>query len=377
MLNAFLHRALEAVFHDVTVANEGEHAEVERVQGPYTTSWRIREGGPRGEQYIVRCPCCGDRKGHLYISYLSYARPVVDGAELAVGPLLAKCFRRDCMADRSKREVVESRIATGMACVGDGMETSSSVVVPGSWQAEEPADAPGPPTLERIRSWLPGFNWCTEGMPPDVEEYLAQRGVSSRDTEMFRIGWGPVTLPRSGKMLLGGLPHVLFPVWMNNALRGIQARCLDKYLTGDGLRYWLHPGMRKSTVVYNLDNARDCGMAVVCEGVFDVISVGRPGVCLFGHKPSATQKALLSTVGKGLVWLPDTDVRPDLDTVAKAREQCAEWNADRVFPLGAHVVVLPAKDAGEMSRQAIWECIFSQVTQDMQEFLMSRVVGML
>jgi len=44
------------------------------------------------------------------------------------------------------------------------------------------------------------------------------------------------------------------------------------------------------------------------------------------------------------------------------------------FPLGAHTVVLPAKDAGEMCRQDVWAAIFEQVPEAMQDYLLARVV---
>ena len=63
-----------------------------------------------------------------------------------------------------------------------------------------------------------------------------------------------------------------------------------------------------------------------------------------------------------------------LNAIDIANKQVAEWNAAGVFPKGAHVVVLPAKDAGSMTRQAIWETIMQQVPQPMQECLLKEVV---
>ena len=167
---------------------------------------------------------------------------------------------------------------------------------------------------------------------------------------------------------------MLFPVVKNGKLAGVQARCPSCYLKENGIKYWFHSGFRKKTVVFNLDIARQIGCGVLCEGVFDVASIGKPGVCVFGHTPSITQKRMLAANLQGLIWCPDTDVSPTLDAIAIATQQAAEWNSAGVFPKGAHVVILPAKDAGSMTRQAVWEAILQQVPQDTQDWLLKDVV---
>jgi hypothetical protein len=54
-------------------------------------------------------------------------------------------------------------------------------------------------------------------------------------------------------------------------------------------------GMRKSTLLYNLDNAINQEVLVVCEGPADVWSVGPSGVAIFGSDCSYNQ---LTTIGK-------------------------------------------------------------------------------
>jgi hypothetical protein len=167
---------------------------------------------------------------------------------------------------------------------------------------------------------------------------------------------------------------VLFPVLRNGKLVGVQARCPAQFLEAEGIKYYFHPACRKKTVVFNLDIARQLGIGVLCEGVFDVASIGKPGVCVFGHTPSITQKRLLAANLQGLIWLPDTDISPTLDAPVIARSQIAEWNAAGVFPKGAHLVILPAKDAGSLTRQQVWETILQQVPPDMQECILHEVV---
>ena len=385
MLNELLYKALKASFGTVLVENEGVPADitVDRSSG-YDTAWYIKDGDDHGEQYRVNCPICRGRDGgrdykhHLYISYLSYVRPVVNGEELALGPLLAHCFRRDCMSDTNNRKVVEQMIMAGMACVGDGMSTSAALVVQRPEEVQRDLKVSNQVSLDGIRTWVPGFNWCTDGMDQSIAEYLSDRGVTEDMLYRFGIGWGQVVTPRTGRLLNNGVPWVIVPVVMNGVLRGVQARCPDRFLQdGDSMKYWLHPGMRKKTVVYNYDSARELGVGVLCEGVFDVFKVGAPGVCCFGHIPSTLQLQLLSSLDKGLVLLPDTDPHADFDTVSEACSMASQWNSDGVFPLGAHVVKLPAKDAGEMDRRSVWAAIMDQVGPEIRPYLEEKVIDKL
>ena len=385
MLNELLYKALEASFGSVLVENEGTPADItlDRSSG-YETAWYIKDGDDHGEQYRVNCPICRgrdggkDRKHHLYISYLSYARPVVNGRELAVGKLLAHCFRRDCMSEFANRRLVAQMIMAGMACVGDGMQTSTAILLERSQETEQEVKTSSSISLEGIRTWVPGFNWCSTGMDPCIAEYLTSRGITQDMAYQFGIGWGQVVTPRTGRLLNNGVPWVIVPVIMNRELRGIQARCPDQFLAeGDSMKYWMHPGMRKKTVVYNLDSARDLGVGVLCEGVFDVFKVGAPGICCFGHTPSTLQLQLIAGLDQGVVLLPDTDPHADFDTVEEAYGLAMRWNTDGVFPKGAHVVKLPAKDAGEMDRRSVWAAIMDQVGSEMREYLENKVMDKL
>lgn len=382
MLNSKLHEALLKAFGSVVVENEGVQADIEMdYSSIYGTAWRVADGGEHGEQYRVNCPYCMSREGepdrnhHLYISYLSYARPVLNGVKLMQGQLMAHCFRRDCMSDKGNREDLARRIGYGMSLAGcdqDGMDVELGVQT----ADESPYTVSDDMSLEGLRTWVPDFHFCDEGdMDSDIEEYLFdKRGLDMPTVCRFRLGWGKVKTPRTGKLLGNGVPWVITPVVMNGRLKGVQARCPDKFLLEDSIRYWTHPGMRKRAILYNIDSARDIGMGVLCEGAFDVFKVGAPGICGFGHVLSQVQRSLLQGIENTLVLLPDTDPHSDFDTVDEARELAAGLNASEAYPLGAHVVVLPAKDAGEMDRQGIWTTIIRQVPSKVQDYILDKVV---
>lgn len=382
MLNPFLYKALKAAFGSVDVENEGVHASIERARFcGYSTRWKLSDTGDHGEQYRVNCPFCRNQRGlpdtghHLYVSYLSYARPSIDGEELAIGPLRAHCFRGNCLADPDNMARFERLIHMGMVCVGDGMQTSAAVAMSDDQAMSSSYSTSSSITLEGIRTWVPSFQWCGQNTPDVISSYLHGRGLTDETIRQFGLGWGALRAPRTGQLIGKGHPFVIVPVTMNNQLVGIQARCPDCFTADSGLRYWIHPGMRKRTVVYNLDNARRLGVGVLVEGVFDVFKVGAPGVCCFGHTLSATQHALLGTLEKGIILLPDTDPHDTFNTVEEAQQQALQWNANDTYPLGAHVVVLPAKDAGALSSQTVWLEIIKQVKGAMRDYLVNNVLN--
>ena len=376
MLNTLLYDALSRVFDSVKVANEDQTADIAvENMGDFGLRWTMSDDVSHGEQYVVTCPFCEDHKGHLYISYTSYASPVVNGITLPPGPLIAFCHRRKCLKDNAENwKTLDRIIRSGMALVGDGMQTSqtlSDAIVCDGAGVEELY------SLEAMKRELPDFTLCTENMSDVVAEYLARRRVSARDMYLFRLGHCPIKTPRTGRPIDRGADMIVFPVIQNGFLKGYQARCPDSQLPEDGIRYYTDPGMHKNQVVLNIDNARMCGMAVVCEGPFDAISVGMPGVATFGYYLSQKQSTILTSGLSAVIFLPDTDVRSDLDTIAQAREHALSFNAMGTLPLGAHVVVLPAKDAGEMTRQDIWSVILQSVPTALQDYILNNVVDRL
>lgn len=377
MLNQVLYDALAKMFdNDVVVINEGQQADL-RLDHNHPGRWDIDQHSDHGEQYAVNCPFCRnppDTNHHLYISYLSYAVPVVDGTRLQIGKLRAQCFRNGCLKNLDNRDTLSRKIGLTMSLLSPDGSAWGDITPSIEKDPVEELNVSSNVTLEGIRTWLPDFQPITEDCDNvEVLQYLDNRRITWDDIQWLCIGYGPVMSPVKKKYLNNGTPWIIFPIVNNGNLVGVQARCLPLYLTEDGIKYWTHPACRKRTVLYNLDAARETGIAVVCEGVFDVASVGRPGVCLFGHTPSKIQMSMLSTFRKGVIWLPDND----LTCVKDAKVYADRLNLSGVLPLGAHVVTLPAKDAGEMPRADVWKCILNQVPQAMAEYIVESVVPQL
>lgn len=368
MINNQLYAALKAAFGEVLVANEGEMPSVIPDRFSYP-GWRIASSseGTRGEQYHVNCPFCGDKRHRLYVSCLSYTSLKVNGDTLPPGPLMAYCQNENCMSSYKNREAFSGMLF-------DSMSSPKALSLS---QAEEPVrdevKYSSKPTLEGIRTWVPSYAPVDKNAPPAVLEYLQERRLSADDVNWLKIGWGPIQT-RNG-VLLDGCPWIIFPIIQNSQLVGVQARCLPKYMPKDfKMKYWFHPASRKGGAVFNLDVARSFGVGVLCEGVFDVASIGKPGICCFGHTPSIVQKRLVATVGDLLIWLPDTDKNPQCDPVDIARRVSQQWNDAGAFRLGVHVVLLPEKDAGSLTRLQVWQEIMKQVPYNVGGYLMKNVV---
>ena len=373
MLNQLLYNALVKAFKSVEISNEDQHAEI-NVLPNGSGAWTLPQGDSHGEQYAVRCPFCDDRHKHLYISYLSYTQPIMNGIPLRQGKLRAHCFRCHNLENPDKYRELDYKIARYISTLGDGMQTVQPIICDDVSEPTAKYMASREVSLEGLRSWIPDWQEIDGNTDPVIMRYLRSRNVSAADVAWLRIGWGPIQSPRTKRYINGGKPWVLFPIINNGKLVGVQGRCPDELLSPDTPKYYFHPGCRKQTVLYNLDMARSFGIGVVCEGVFDVLSVGKPGICCFGHTPSILQKRLLSSFTKGLIWLPDTDIREDLDTISMAQTQVDVLNSDHHFELGAYVVVLPKKDAGEMTRQQVWDTIRQNVPESVSAYVNKNII---
>jgi len=72
---------------------------------------------------------------------------------------------------------------------------------------------------------------------------------------------------------------------------------------------WFHlPSMRKSTILYNMDEASEFDVVVMSEGVYDVQKFGLFGVGYFGEVPSPRQINLIKNRFDRVIWVPDDGV---------------------------------------------------------------------
>lgn len=361
MLNKPLYEKLKSLFHAVEIQQEDVPAAIEPTSGLTMRKWQFRRQEAAGEQYRVNCPFCKDTKKHLYISHLSFANVVLNGESLGRSGLIASCFRRQCLRAPGAKEALTDMLS-GVSDSEIQAVQDNSAFMP---EYGTTADA----TLEGIRTWYPEYRPIAECDDDDVLDYLVnERGVSIRTATKFNIGYGPAISMRTGKYYAGGAPFIMLPIIEPSGLSGVQLRALPKY-QGSMPKYLFHPNCRRNMMLYNGAQASDYKIAVITEGAFDAIKTGPMAVSIFGHTPSKLQLTRLAMNFRdgGIIWLPDTEIKRsdtgkvELDPPAIARNQCAAWFKDSVFPWGAHVVMLPGKDAGEMSTADIWLAIVRQI----------------
>lgn len=105
-------------------------------------------------------------------------------------------------------------------------------------------------------------------------------------------------------------------------------------------------GVGKEEIVFNLDSASKIGRAVVCEGVFDAMAVGKDGVAIFGTQLSKLQllKIKVSGIKEFVVCL-------DLDAYDKALKIAKNIHENLYY--GVRVVKIDKKDPAEMPREIL------------------------
>jgi len=132
--------------------------------------------------------------------------------------------------------------------------------------------------------------------------YLRQRQISIATAQAFGIGFYPGP----------GLHHgrIVIPIRnVDHRLVAYAGRALDQ----EKPKYLLPPGFRKSSVLFNLDQARIASerTVVIVEGFFDAISLYQAGHCnvvaLMGSSLSQAQADLLQKHFKRVVLMLDGD----------------------------------------------------------------------
>ena len=351
MVNPTLYNKLKSLFKHITIANENVKPKIK--PSNIAGQWRF-DDSVSGEAYILNCPFCQDHKHHLYISSISFTQPRIGETIYPQAPLLGKCFRRDCLKEPANREKLVQALAIGTALQID-VDQEESI-----WGSDSSVDLH---SLDAIKEWCPDYHSFAE--PDEVcQQYLKQRKVRDKDIAELQIGWGKCWDYRKGKYLDDN-PRIILPIIQFNELKGIQYRAV---YPEQFPRYYFDPRTPKSMLLYNYERACRFRICVMVEGVFDCLAVGANCMAYYGSKPSKAQCQLITQAGFDmLIWLPDTKISRDpngkitLDPPAIARKQCDSWNLNNTFPWGAHVVLLPDKDASDCGMGLVWQTIIRQV----------------
>jgi hypothetical protein len=282
------------------------------------TAWRGEPAarpapGRGGEEYLVDCPLCGDRRNrcsvnHRFGGLVGPNLPVVGAVH---------CYNERCrglpdwFSDRLREYGLHPRVA-----------------VPA--EAEEAFD---PDRLAReaaaSHERLTGFEFVDE-LPPGhpAVRYVRERGFDPGYlVDHFRV----CHREREGRLIAPVFARGLEAGWVARAIPGH-----TRLTPGDPGRAWPwregkyvnSPGLPKSRLLYNLDLASGHPVIGVAEGVTDVWRLGPWGVALLGKTMSETQCRLLCRAaeagGAWIVLLGDADAAD-------------AWRANHYRLLGAYV----------------------------------------
>lgn len=344
MLNDDLYLQLKEVFGEVRLANLGEPLLIEQRRGldGKMHPWKISSG----EQYRVCCPCCGDSRFRLYISYAyGLDRKVGYPSSKLVVCHNERCHENDDRSRGVKRNAVyflERALGRGYLKRAD----KGLVVIDDAdlLKTAEPPNCPFP---------LPEWRTPVADLPfwHPAKRYIDSRGFTVEQLAKWGVVWChtyPVTTGSGGqKKSWAWLKERLF---IPTPSDGWQARTLD---TSSALKYFTKPGWKKSQHLYGAANAQKWPFVLVTEGVTDVWRIDGPAVCLFGKAASATQlKALYrtwSTVGVMLDPDADSDKRGSVRRLIRDLRGLT----DSVF----RVELPDGKDPAECTYDVVWDCI--------------------
>lgn len=340
VLNEDLYNKLKKVFGSVAVYSRGERASYKYDRRSiydmaHTKIYAKNVTG--GEHYAVTCPFC-KKEGKLWLSYLANATLCENGETIHFPRGLIICYRCHFNSEPEKLNAFWKMVGSGIS------------VVTNKPREEEEYEAP----KLVIPTCIPITH---KDVPKRVIDYLLARNMDIQElNDIYNVMYS-----EDSKVLVKGVPRIIFPIIQNGEICAWQGRCLDDDVKRWGVpKYQFPSGVKIKWMLYNSDNARWQPYAIITEGITDVIACGKAAVATFGKTISQRQLAILTAYwgAKGVIRIPDMD-DPEAYTVAK--KELTAWNAAGMFKKGAHMVIPPrGKDPGDLSRDTILKIIKEQ-----------------
>ena len=310
-INPTLYRLLTQKFGDVKIANEGCHAYFTKMPDPLHPSRTIMHAAQWGEYYCVRCPFCNDHSQRMWINHV-YASEVRRGRREYTH--LVVCYNEHCERAPGRFEQLEQII------FGYGKHLNPRPC------SLAPALAPMEP--QPIRP--PGTVIPLSEVSPDhpARLYVASRNFDvNRLTEDFKVG---LCISADEPRVATARGRLYIPVTYRNELVGWQARAINGYSQP---KYFNSPGMKKSSLLYNYDQAQSQPYVIIVEGVPSVWRLGKAAVALFGKTMSLAQQDLIARTwaNKPVILMLDHDAQ---DEMQRAKELLTKKSAQvRSVPL--------------------------------------------
>lgn len=284
-----------------------------------------------GEYYRVNCPFCNDTRQRLYINHRWFEHRH-----------MANCFNEACMTG----ELGKLRADQLYLWLFNTTGPVDLPVHPGKMSDQDtsvPTEITHPDNCVRISS-----------LPSDHEavQYITSRGYDPYCLERYLgIGWineNAIPVMRN---------RLYIPVYQNGKLYGYQARVIKDDPDRRKQKYVNPVGMKKSKLLYNLDNAKHQNAVVICEGPIDVWSVGPSGVAIFGSDCSSYQLNLIGEHFNGKLIV----IALDGDAICKA--ESLFHKVQHIAPRSTVVrLTLTGEEDPGMLKSELWRRLHCQLT---------------
>jgi len=273
VLNPMLYHRLLRRFGEVKVRHRGE----KRIVRPDLLSDEpklvVRQWG---ESYYVCCPLCHDNDFKLSISYM-YGQLDDTGRHLTN---LAYCHANNCLRKSENKFTLAEMLNAQDGILEDARILSGKVL---SDEERIPA-LPAPRTrIDQLPKGPPPRRWLKrQGFDPDKLARMYELSFCPESED-------PLTRDR-----------IIIPVSMRGKHQGWHSLALDPSTTSGERRsrpkYLSAPGMATSTLLYNLDRAREYETCVIVKEPIRVWAFGRMAVCALGGTMSEKQQQLMKAV---------------------------------------------------------------------------------
>jgi DNA primase len=164
-------------------------------------------------------------------------------------------------------------------------------------------------------------------------KYLKNRGITSDDILRYRIGFCTEG-PYANRIILPSYDR-------NNHLNYFTARLFYN----DGMKY-KNPPVSKNVICFENMVAWDAPI-ILCEGMFDAITLRRNAIPLLGKTlPKTLEQALLQNKTRQVIIFLDEDARIE---ALKLEQHLRQYDID------VSMVLTRGKDASEMGFETAWE----------------------
>ena len=283
-LNKTLYYRLKRIFGHVRISNPSVPATIRRrtpVRGSKTRGNQpLCEVDHGGEEYLVCCPHCSDTRFRCSVNHL-FGTKLDDGRQVT---RLVVCYNEDCFSDPENREQLLWELNQGERTLERAKLRQPTQDEQQESDEAKPVQPPGTIIpLHHLDAHHP------------ANRYLAGRFF---DPEVLSKTYGVGYCMESARFSMARR-RIYVPCHLRGELYGYQMRYvgeMDWKRKDEEVppKWWSCPSMRRSKILYNLEQAAHYKTGVVVEGPADVWGVGPQGVCTYGDSMSNDQAQLMA-----------------------------------------------------------------------------------